>query len=300
MPIARLCTLLLAGTVLLLSFAGEARVGEAASWRGLTGRKAPDLTFTETAQGIESGTRLASFRGKKVVLLAFWLRDCQHCKRELPRVQSLHERWHRSGLQVISIVHDRYPLAKVLPVMKERGWSFPVVRDAGGKLAQRYGGGRRPGFYTIGIDGRVKGSIGLSERTVLTELARWRLAELERDGRMPEALAGARAQVKAGAYGAALRLAEAEARKAGASADVRVTDAVFHVRIGEARDEVPLQLERLARDHVDFVVGDGGRLPSPIGRPATPSRIIRRNPARVSAMRGGEVALERSQRASTA
>lgn len=196
-------------------------VAEAANWRDLTGRIAPDLTFTETAQGLSSGTKLSSFRGKNVVVLAFWLRNCPHCKRELPRVQRMHDLWHRSGLKVISVVHDRNTMADVTRAMKERGWTFPVARDHGGRLAAAYGGGRRPGFYVIGIDGRVKSSNSLNDRIVRTELSRWRVYELERDGALPAELKRAKAHVASGNYGAALRAAEAAGNKPGASADVR-------------------------------------------------------------------------------
>ncbi|MDJ0520991.1 MAG: TlpA disulfide reductase family protein [Planctomycetota bacterium] len=189
----------------------------AKQWRDLNGRVAPDLTFGETALGLAPGTRLASFRKKRVVLLAFWLRDCQHCKRELPKVQRLHDLYGRSGLQVISVCHG-FPLGQVLPTMKKRGWTFPVARDPKGTLASYYGGGRRPGFYVVGIDGRIKASNSLAERVIRSELGRWRLAEL---GAVPSELKAARDSVWAGDYGAALRSAEAVGRKPGASAAVR-------------------------------------------------------------------------------
>jgi thiol-disulfide isomerase/thioredoxin len=189
---------------------------EAAGWRDLTDRVAPDLTFSEAALGIRPGTTLSSYRSKQVVLLVFWLRDCPHCKRELPKVQRLHELYGRSGLTVISVVHH-YALPEVTPVMAARGWTFGVVRDRDGKMALRYGGGRRPGYFIIGIDGRVKAS-GLSQGALQAELARWRLHEL---GTVPDELAEARKQVEAGDYGAALRVAEAVGARAGVSAAVR-------------------------------------------------------------------------------
>jgi peroxiredoxin len=189
----------------------------AASWRDLNGRVAPDLVFQETALGLPAGTRLSSYRGKEVVLLAFWLRDCPHCKRELPKVQRLHDLYGRSGLSVISICHG-FELDEVTPTMAKRAWTFPVARDAKGQMAASYGGGRRPGFYVVGIDGRVKASNSLSDRVIRTELGRWRLAEL---GTVPAELKAARESVYAGDYGAALRAAEAVGRRAGASAEVR-------------------------------------------------------------------------------
>ena len=206
-------SLLILGACLAL-VPGDARAGQ---WKDLVGRVAPDLQFDEAAQGLDPGTSLLSFRSKQVVLLVFWLRDCPHCKRELPKVQRVHDLYGRSGLTVVSVVHNKYPLAEVLPVMAERGWTFPVARDTRGEMAALYGGGRRPGYFIIGVDGRVKAN-DLSDGVLAAELARFRLHEL---GPVPTELGAARDQVSDGDYGAALRLAEAVGRRADASADVR-------------------------------------------------------------------------------
>lgn len=202
---------------LLAWFGCSPSAAEAANWRDLTGRVAPDLVFDETEQDLKPGTKLSSFRGKQVVLLVFWLRDCAHCRRELPKVQRLHERLGSSGLKVISVVHQ-FPPSQVLGVMKKRGWTFSVARDQKGQLAARYGGGRRPGYYVIGIDGRVKSSNALNEQVVLKELGRWRVHEL---GPVPAELKAARVLVGAGDYGAALRSAEAVAKRPNVSAEVQ-------------------------------------------------------------------------------
>ena len=214
---ARLTTVLATILLAALALATAADVPAGDAWRDLKGRVAPDLVFAETAQGMEPGTRLSSYRNREVVLLVFWLRDCPHCKRELPKVQQLHELYERSGLIVISVCHG-FPLAQVTPTMKERGWTFPVVRDPEGAMGALYGGGRRPGFYVIGIDGRVKASNSLSQTVIRTELGNWRLAEL---GTFPAELKEAQDSVFHGDSGAALRSAEAVARESEASAEVR-------------------------------------------------------------------------------
>lgn len=217
MPRAFVHAVLLVGLLGGLLFTVAPEADAARKWRNFNGRMAPDLTFNDTALGLKAGTRLSSFRGREVVLLVFWLRDCQHCKRELPKAQRLHERNARSGLRVISICHA-YPLKDVTPLMAKRGWTFPVVRDPKGTMAAYYGGGRRPGFFLIGIDGRVKSSNSLAPRMIETELGKWRLAEL---GAVPAELKTARERVFARDYGAALRAAEEAGRKPGISAEVR-------------------------------------------------------------------------------
>jgi len=201
----------------LLGVLPDVGTAEAANWRNLTGRVAPDLTFSGAVQGIAPNTKLSSFRGKKVVLLVFWLRDCPHCKREMPKVQRLYTLYGDGGLEVISIVHKFTP-AQVRSLMQKRGWTFPVAQDATGKLAAPYGGGRRPGYFVVGIDGRVKSSNALNERVIQAELGRWRTHEL---GAMPSALSAARDLVYSGRYGSALRAAEAVARQPKATAEVQ-------------------------------------------------------------------------------
>ena len=207
----------LSTALLLMGALIGGREAEAGKWNDLTGRMAPDLGFADAAQGLAPGTRLSSFRRKQVVVLVFWLRDCPHCKRELPKVQRLHALYGNSGLRVVSVVH-KFPLSQIVPTMRKRGWTFPVARDATGSMAGLYGGGGRPGIYLIGIDGRVKTSSGLSERRIQSELGRWRLNEL---GAFPEALRKARDHVFAGDYGSALRSAEGAVASGTATPEVR-------------------------------------------------------------------------------
>ncbi len=232
--------LLLLSLAAILDGGGDA---EAANWRRLNGRTAPDLVFSETTNGLAPGTRLASFRGKKVVLLVFWLRDCPHCARELPKVQSAHERSGQSGLQVITVVH-RFALNQVTPMMQKYGWTFPVVRDPTGALAQRYGGGRRPGNYVIGLDGRIKAGPSLNMGALDRELGRWRLREL---GAWPTELSAARNLVYSRDYGAALRSAESIAGAAGASTEVKAAAARLAQIAGRKLENRVQRAERMLR-----------------------------------------------------
>jgi peroxiredoxin len=213
--------LFVALAVLAVLAMGMPSEAEAARWRNLTGRMAPDLTFSETANGLDSGQSLSALRNRGVVLLVFWLRDCPRCRRELPKVQHLYELRRRSGLHVITVVHG-HALDEVLPVMREYGWTFPVARDADGRLAARYGGGRRPGSYVIGVDGRIKSSGSLStgviDQVIPSELGTWRLKEL---GPVPASLNSVRSLVYGGDYGAALEHGEKAAAGPEATTEVK-------------------------------------------------------------------------------
>ena len=203
LPIRRFAALVLAG----LGAAGAApAMAEGASLNGLM---APELTFPAGVNGVGRGTTLSSFRGR-VVWLKFWLRDCPRCRKTLPEAQRLHELYGKSGLVVLTVVHQYGP-EQVEPFLKQFGYTFPVASDPTGALAQAYQVNHRPTDYVIGVDGRVKLSNGVDLEVIKGELREHRGREL---GPVPAGLGGVEQAVKAGDYGdygRALQLAQAAA-----------------------------------------------------------------------------------------
>lgn len=176
---------------------------------------APELTFPTGLNGIERGQTLSSFRGK-VVWIKFWLRDCPRCRKTLPLAQELHELYGKSGLVVLTIVHQYGP-DQVRPFLEKEGYTFPVACDPTGALAQAYQVNHRPTDYVIGIDGRVRLSNRGPEDVLQEELARVRVAEL---GKLPAGMEAVRDDVRADRYGAALRRAREQAQAPNASAEI--------------------------------------------------------------------------------
>ena len=187
-----------------------------AGGRVLDGRQAPELEMALGSGGFEGGARLSTFRGRPVFLM-FWLKDCPHCARELPRVQRLHDQWGGLGLQVFTVVH-RYRPAAVVARLSRDGYDFPVACDLDGSQARRYGVGARPAIYLIGVDGRVKTSNRAPESVIAEELGRYRLARI---GSVPAALKAVRDLVWQGRMGTALRTVEEAAKQKDAGADVK-------------------------------------------------------------------------------
>jgi peroxiredoxin len=178
----------------------------AAMGGNLTGRQAPDLTFGGGLGGIRSGEALSSHRGR-VVLLTFWLRDCPICRRHLPQVQALHDRYEGFGLDVITIVHQ-YPPDQVQPVWRQFGWTFPVACDLDGAMARAWAVGRRPEDYLVGPDGRVVASMRVTTQDVETALAAWRV---ERCGPWAPGSEALQRLIAEGRYAELLRTAGLEA-----------------------------------------------------------------------------------------
>lgn len=91
-------------------------------------RRAADFTLTDI-QG-KSWT-LSSLRGK-VVLVNFWATWCPPCRKEMPDIETLYNRFKDQGLVVLAI-SDETP-EKVNPFIAQHGFTFPVLLDPGRKV----------------------------------------------------------------------------------------------------------------------------------------------------------------------
>ena len=107
------------------------------------------------ASRIEGGARLrlSELQGK-VVLLNFWASWCAPCRFEMPLFQSLYDRLHDRGFEVVAIatMDER---DKALGFHREHGFSYHVLFDAGDAVAGIYGITGPPQTLLIGRDGRL-------------------------------------------------------------------------------------------------------------------------------------------------
>jgi peroxiredoxin len=77
----------------------------------------------------------AELRGK-VVLVNFWATWCPPCRKEMPDLETLYERFGSKGLVVLGISDEE--AAKVEPFIRERKVSFPVLLDPGRKVNELF------------------------------------------------------------------------------------------------------------------------------------------------------------------
>lgn len=105
-------------------------------------------------EGAGSSTRFTSFSGqtldgkrfdvtphigKDVVLVSFWATWCEPCKAEMPFLQSFHDRYAKDGLTVVSVSIDGPDTsADVAPYIRRQGYTFRVLLDDDGAIAQRH------------------------------------------------------------------------------------------------------------------------------------------------------------------
>ncbi|HVE86087.1 MAG TPA: TlpA disulfide reductase family protein [Myxococcales bacterium] len=88
----------------------------------------------------------ATEKDVKVVLLSFMASFCAPCKKEMPYLQFLHERYREFGLRVVSISIDTEPEGqKVIDELIEQNKvTYPVLKDRFNLVARRWLGNQSP------------------------------------------------------------------------------------------------------------------------------------------------------------
>lgn len=109
-------------------------------------------------------TNLKELKGK-VVVLNFWASWCKPCRREMPSLSHLSERFHEKGLIVLTVTGERgfFGSRNVKKFVTKQALNLPVLLDSGGKARKTYEVSSLPTTYIIGRDGRITGKI-LGER----------------------------------------------------------------------------------------------------------------------------------------
>jgi peroxiredoxin len=95
-------------------------------------RQKADFTLTDL-QG--KAWHLRDLRGK-VVLLNFWATWCPPCRKEMPDLQALYDKYKEQGFVVLSISDEES--SKVAPFIGEKQISYPALLDPGSKVHELY------------------------------------------------------------------------------------------------------------------------------------------------------------------
>jgi peroxiredoxin len=95
-------------------------------------RQKADFTLTDLSG---KTWHLQDLRGK-VVLVNFWATWCPPCRKEMPDLQSLYDKFKERGLVVLAISDEE--ASKVQPFIAERQIGYPVMLDPGRKINEMY------------------------------------------------------------------------------------------------------------------------------------------------------------------
>ena len=79
--------------------------------------------------------RLQDLRGK-VVLVNFWATWCPPCRKEMPDIQALYDKYKDQGFVVLAISDE--DVAKVQPFITEKKIGYPVLLDPGRKVNEAF------------------------------------------------------------------------------------------------------------------------------------------------------------------
>ena len=145
---------------------GLVPMGRAAEDKGLElGSKAPNFfinTYNPKACG-EKRVFLDKLVGdkaekkQKLVILSFFNIDCKPCRKELPFLQKLHDRYKAEGLAVVVINCDfkKDKIAEVIEYVSKSKFSFPILKDRFQALQRRYAIGSFPTMYMLDGQGLI-------------------------------------------------------------------------------------------------------------------------------------------------
>jgi peroxiredoxin len=117
----------------------------------LANAAAPDFTL-RSADG--RNVRLDELRGQ-VVLVNFWATWCGPCREEMPRLDTLYQKYRKSGFVLLGVNVDDDPHTALATAAK-LGVSFPVLFDTDKKVSKLYDLSTMPSTVVIDRDGKVR------------------------------------------------------------------------------------------------------------------------------------------------
>ncbi len=121
--------------------------------------KAPELTGISGVINGMNDLKLESLKGK-VVLLDFWTYSCINCIRTLPYLKAWHEKYKKSGFEIVGVHTPEFEFEKSLDNVKKAvekyNVSYPVVLDNNYSTWTAFNNHYWPHHYLIDADGFIR------------------------------------------------------------------------------------------------------------------------------------------------
>jgi len=115
--------------------------------------RAPDVTL-DLIQG--GKVPLTTLRAQRPVLITFWATDCPGCRKEVPHLVELYERYKDQGFDVIAVAMAHDPPGRVWTFVRDNKLPYKVALDLDRSVAQAFGNVRlTPTTYVVARDGRI-------------------------------------------------------------------------------------------------------------------------------------------------
>jgi thiol-disulfide isomerase/thioredoxin len=90
----------------------------------------------------------------KVVYVDFWASWCAPCRLSFPWMQTMYNKFHRQGFEIVAVNVDKDHQA-ALDFLKEMKATFPIVFDSTGNLAKKHSLEAMPTSFIYNRDGHL-------------------------------------------------------------------------------------------------------------------------------------------------
>jgi len=91
----------------------------------------------------------------EVVLLNFWATWCPPCRKEIPSMTELHNKYATNGLKIVAVSVDKHR-DDLASFVSEYDMPFKVLHDGTTYVSQQFGVFRFPETFLIGRDGKIR------------------------------------------------------------------------------------------------------------------------------------------------
>jgi len=132
------------------------------------------LVFLDRLVGKKAQEAKNAENAKKVLLITFFNIDCKPCRKELPFLQELYERYEKDGLGILAVNTDysKEKVSELREFVKKSGFTFPVLKDRFQALQRRYGVESFPTMFILNERGEIKAiRVGYNEEKMPFPLA---------------------------------------------------------------------------------------------------------------------------------
>jgi len=119
------------------------------------GGRVGDKVLDWRLPGLDGGELASADFAGRPLILTFWASWCGPCRKELPALEALWERYRDQGLQVVAVNVDR-DVTKARAFLEGTPVPFPVALDSDSALVDRFDEDSVPATYWIGADGVIR------------------------------------------------------------------------------------------------------------------------------------------------